>query len=370
MRVTQKDIARQLNLSQALVAGVLGDKPGVWVSAANRERIQQTAREMNYRPNAAARRLQSGKSDSVAFVVSHPAENLSLELGGIVAGLTLFLEPRGQDLTVKAFPQAQQALDGLTEMARTRTCDAVVLLGPSAEVEHQAALLESLHLPFVVIGCLENPHPEWPQIDFDHLEMMRRSVAHLTALGHKRIAYLGHGNREQYSARLEAGFRSAMRELAGDTAPENRMCRLQPVQGHGTDVWIGSLLALPPPDRPTAIVLGASDDVTWRELELALAQAGLRLGEGPGEFAATGVRHTNSPLLFGKAQGFSQTDFGHLMNTLCTSLLSPLLAGAAPTEFILRICPPMQDMESCDLLNYVRLHSETNSSKVFDLMAA
>ena len=65
MRVTQKDIANRLSLSQSLVAGVLADKPGVWVSPANRDRIQLVAREMGYRPNAAARRLRSGKSDSV-----------------------------------------------------------------------------------------------------------------------------------------------------------------------------------------------------------------------------------------------------------------------------------------------------------------
>ena len=126
MRVTQRDIAHTLNLSQSLVAGVLGDKPGVWASPENRERIRRTAREMGYRPNAAARRLRSGKSGCVGFVVINPPSDsasdseprrLPLDYGGIVETLAQFLGPHGYELTLKTFTETEAALDGLTEMA-------------------------------------------------------------------------------------------------------------------------------------------------------------------------------------------------------------------------------------------------------------
>lgn len=354
MRATQKTIAGKLNLSQSLVAGVLNDKPGVWVSPANRERIRQAAREMGYRPNAAARRLRSGKSDSVGLVVTHPGGGLPMEFGDIVAALSRFLNPLGHDLTMKTFSEPAPALDGLAEIAQTHTCDVVVLWGTSATVGPQAALLADLKMPFVVIGSLEEPHPQWPQIDFDHLGLMQRSVAHLTALGHRRIAYLGHDNGEQYVSHLEAGFREAMRSLAGDPSPERWMRRLGPVRGPESEALMVGWLSSPAPECPTAAVMGASDDSSWRGLELALARLGRRLGEGPGEFAATGLHHTDSPLLFGHACGFSQTDLGHLMETLCVSLLTPLLRGEAPETNVLQVCPPMREMDSFDLLNYAR----------------
>src|ERR1700722_6790495 len=66
MGVTQKDIAKRLNLSQSLVARVLGNSQDVWVSAENRRLIIFTAQELGYQPNSAARMLRTGKAYSVS----------------------------------------------------------------------------------------------------------------------------------------------------------------------------------------------------------------------------------------------------------------------------------------------------------------
>ena len=358
MRVTQKDIARALNLSQSLVAGVLGDKPGVWASQENRERIQRAAREMGYRPNIAARRLRSGKSDCVGFVVFHPRlanepSRLPPEYGSIVETLAQFLGPQGYELTLKTYSEAEDALDGLTEMARSHTCDVFVLRGPSAQVERQAARLEELHMPFIVIGSLEEPHPHWPQIDFDHARLMLLAVSHLAARGYRHIVYLGHDNAEQYSRRLETGFVTAMNEVLGRAAAATDIARVGANHDRKAEEQIAHWLAAPPASQPSAIVLGASDDAAWRGLELGLARIGRRLGEGVGEFAVVGLHQTASPLLFGQAQGFSQTDLAHLTETLCLSLLAPMLLGETPPECVLRVCPEMRPMPSLELLEYV-----------------
>lgn len=354
MRATQKDIARALNISQSLVAGVLGDKPGVWASPENRERIQRTAREMGYRPNTAARRLRSGKSDNVGFVLFHPhGRGLPPEYGGIVATLAQFLDSQGYDLTLKTFTDPEEALDGLTEMALAHACDVFVMDGPSAQIERQAARLEELRVPFVVMSSLEGDHPHWPCIDFDHARLMHQSVAYLAALGHRRIAYVGHDNFEQYAIRLEAGFIAAMREILGEAVPAGHLARLGAGRERRAEEQIARWRAEPAASRPSAVVLGASDDMTWRGLELGLARAGVRLGEGAGEFPAVGLHHTDAPLLFGQAQGFSQTDLAHLTETLCMSLLAPLLRGEAPVECVLRVCPPLMPMTSLGLLEYI-----------------
>lgn len=359
MRVTQKDIARALNLSQSLVAGVLADKSGVWASPENRERIHRAAREMGYRPNAAARRLRSGKSDSVGLVGLLPPTDvlprrLPPEYGSIVETLAQFLGSQGYDLTLKTFSDSEEALDGLTEMARDHVCDVFVLRGPSSQVERQAARLEDLRAPFVVMGSLEGSHPRRPQIDFDHARLMRLSVEYLTGLGHRHLAYLGHDNGEQYARRLEAGFAAAMEDVAGQSVPEGHVARFDADRDRQVEAQIARWLAEPPASRPCAVVLGASDDATWRGLELGLARAGLRLGEGAGGFPAVGLHHTNAPLLFGSAQGFSQTDLGHLTETLCIRLLAPLLRGETPPDCVLRVCPEMRPMPTLRLLEYVR----------------
>lgn len=359
MRVTQKDIARTLNLSQSLVAGILANKSGVWASPENRERIQRAALEMGYRPNIAARRLRTGKSHSVGFVVLHSpngsdTRRLPLDYGGIVEALTQYLDPLGYELILKTFTEPEQARESLAEMAQADACDVFVLCGPSSEADKQAAQLEAFKRPFVVLGSLEEARPLWPQIDFDHLGMMRQSVAYLASLGHRNLVYLGHANTEQYAQRLEAGFSAAMQGYLGKAPLVDDFARSEKERDLRTEEQMLNWLARPTETRPTAVVVGASDDATWRGLELGLARAGRRLGDKPGDFAATGLHHTDQPLLFGTALGFSQTDLGHLTEILCKALLQPLLVNEIPADPILRVCPPMLPMPSLRLLEYVR----------------
>ena len=67
MPITQKDIARELDISDSLVSKVLNSKKNVWASSELCERIRSTAREMGYRPNAAAQALVNGRANMVAI---------------------------------------------------------------------------------------------------------------------------------------------------------------------------------------------------------------------------------------------------------------------------------------------------------------
>ena len=65
--VTLKDIAARLNLSITTVSRALagyGD-----VAETTRQRVQQAAEEMGYVPDATARRLQKGRTDTIGFVI-------------------------------------------------------------------------------------------------------------------------------------------------------------------------------------------------------------------------------------------------------------------------------------------------------------
>lgn len=64
--VTRKDIARELNVSDSLVGKVLNGSANVWASPELCERIRLTARNMGYRPNAAAQALARGRTNLVA----------------------------------------------------------------------------------------------------------------------------------------------------------------------------------------------------------------------------------------------------------------------------------------------------------------
>ncbi|MBV9743462.1 MAG: LacI family DNA-binding transcriptional regulator, partial [Acidobacteriia bacterium] len=54
-----KDIAQDLNLSIVTISKVLRDHPDI--GAETRERVLQRVKELNYRPNLAARALVTGR---------------------------------------------------------------------------------------------------------------------------------------------------------------------------------------------------------------------------------------------------------------------------------------------------------------------
>ena len=67
MNVTMKDIALELGVSIGTVSKVLRDHPDI--SPETRERVRKRMRELNYRPNLAARALVTGRTHTVGLVV-------------------------------------------------------------------------------------------------------------------------------------------------------------------------------------------------------------------------------------------------------------------------------------------------------------
>jgi DNA-binding LacI/PurR family transcriptional regulator len=68
-RVTISDVAAASGVSRATVSFVLRDSPGQTISAATRERVRQTARDLGYVPHPIARALREGTSRIVVLII-------------------------------------------------------------------------------------------------------------------------------------------------------------------------------------------------------------------------------------------------------------------------------------------------------------
>lgn len=351
MAVTLRDIAKRLNLSPSLVSGVLNGRDGVWASEETRARVVEAAREAGYRPNAAARALRSGKSNTIALAYLY-TEQEYYRTGyiGVTELLADELGKIGYQLLVKAFTNSEMLRNGLTEMVRSRSCDGIVLWGREADVEAQGRLLASLAFPFIVKGRHEKTHPEWLQAEYDHEAMMARAVAHLAASGHERIAYLGFDFNETFCARLRDGFTQAVNEQTGYT-PSGVFLSAEGATTARAQAQMKRWLQLPPLKQPTALVIGASD-VAWRGVEIALAGAGRCLGDGPPDFAVAGVGSADLHLLFGHGHVLTANN-GVLAATLMSQLLAPLLQNTSVEDNIVRLLPPLLPAASLQLQRIV-----------------
>ena len=67
-RPTLADVAERAGLSKTAVSLVLNNRPNSRLSAQAQQRVREAARDLNYRPNPAARSLRIGKTRTVGFI--------------------------------------------------------------------------------------------------------------------------------------------------------------------------------------------------------------------------------------------------------------------------------------------------------------
>lgn len=350
MRTRLKDVADRLQLSTALVSGVLNDRPNVWASDETRSRIRETARELNYRPNSAAQALSRGTTKTVSFVYRRlEGPEYRLAYSGLVDALSEVLQEQGYDLVVSNFATQEAVMEHLGQLAANRASDAVILWGREADTEPQAELLESLKIPFVVKGRHELKHPHWNQVDFDHEGMMERAVDHLANLGHTRLAYLGFPYDEGFVHGLRRGFFQG-HILRFGYGPDADMIAEHEDDVAPNEATINRWLRYPEHERPTAFVIGAGN-AAWQTVETCLAQVGGRLGYGVGDFAAAGVASLFFRLMFGDAVAFQGIEIDNLARIAGPSLLDSILRSA-PHQPIQRLLPQLTPASSLKLLNH------------------
>lgn len=105
--VTLADVARHAGVSKTQVSFVLNRKNLHLVSAERRDRISQAIRELNYRPNQAARRLAGKPSHLIGLLI--PGGSVT-PYGPLIQGVLTTARLRGFQVVVAPAPSADDAL--------------------------------------------------------------------------------------------------------------------------------------------------------------------------------------------------------------------------------------------------------------------
>ena len=202
---TLKQVAQRAGVSINTASRALNNKADV--HRATRERVLKVAQELGYVPNALARSLVEGRSNTVGLVVADVTNPFSgqltrgVEEAARAAGYALVLTNSNEDDALE-----QQAVRTL----RSKRVDGLLIHPAQASYEH----LEQCYQDGIPVVLL-NRHIDQLNADYvinDNRSGAYQAVHHLVTLGHRRILHITGSERVSSVRERLIGYRCALDE--------------------------------------------------------------------------------------------------------------------------------------------------------------
>ncbi|WP_405062581.1 LacI family transcriptional regulator [Kribbella sp. NBC_01505] len=319
--VTRNDVARYAGVSTAVVSYVVNDGPRA-VSPQARERVLEAIRVLGYRPNATARALRTGSTQTFGLITPDGGNPLFAELAKAI----------DRAAAERGYVVLQTSADGDPETERTkvaqllaRQVSGLVLVTPA-----EAPDLAGADVPVVVVNRVL---PGVSSVSPRYREGARAAVEHLAWHGHTRIALvIGEPGPRSEVARgagseRERGWREGLRAAGLADGPLIRV-RFSRDGGYAAGRWLAGLEV-----RPTAVFV--SSDLQAVGVLRAVREAGLLVPEDVAVVAFDGTAEAEwcwPPL----------TVVRQPLERMATEVVRQLVEGPAgrttayPTELVIR----------------------------------
>lgn len=276
-RSTSTDVAKLAGVSRTTVSFVLNDVMGVSISDVTRKRVLDAARELDYHPNIAGKKLVSGKTYTIGLVLCQLPEQIFTDafLPQVMLGVEQAAIQQGFHVLLK--PIDPNANGGYASLIRENHVDGILLSGPRLDDKALVKLHEE-GVPIMLMGQL--PGTTIPFVDVDASAGAQSAVQHLITLGHQRVGMITNAPLTYTSAQQRRdGYLQAL-NAAGLPVDESLIQEGNYTPSSGFEA-MSALLELAP---PITAVFVASDVVAMGAL-LSIKRAGLRI---PQDIAVAG----------------------------------------------------------------------------------
>jgi LacI family transcriptional regulator len=245
-----------------------------WVAAETRDRVLQAARDLQYRRNALAGSLRSGRTRIIGMLVSNILNPL---YAGQVRGVQDVADLQGYQVILANTDEDVQKERRLLETLREQQVDGLIVI-PCHITASRVALAEFYQASIPVV-VLNRTLRGLDGVMFDGLDEIRQAVQHLIDQGHQQVALVTPPVTKLTPGRWGT-YRAVLRKNGIEYDP-------QLIRHAGHDVQAGyaatrELMSLPRP--PTAMY--ASTSMLTLGVLLAARDLGLRM---PDDLALIGA---------------------------------------------------------------------------------
>lgn len=268
------DVAKHAGVSVASVSRVLSGLPGV--GEATRDKVMASVEALGYRPNLAARRLRSQRTDTLGLIVSDIRNPYFMEVSRAVEDVAYAHGLRVMFCNADEDPEKENIY---LEMMRDENVAGVIL---SPTLPLLASYRQSDYpFPVVLIDRCESD-TDADAVVLDNVDAAQRLVRHLVEAGHQRIAFFygaasatGRQRLQGYQDALSSAGLTPIAQALKPTTDEARAVMRQYLEKHSQlpDAVVASsgliLLGLVEALReanlryPDDLAIAGFDDMPW-----------------------------------------------------------------------------------------------------------
>ncbi len=300
-----KDVAREAGVSVATVSRVLAGHSGVSETA--RQRVLAAVQVLDYRPDLAARRLRSRRTDTIGLIVSDIRNPFFTEVSRAVEDMAYRNRMRVILCNADEDPE-KEAL--YLDLMRDENVSGVIL-SPSLPTLARFRLSDYPFPVVLVDRCDRETHAD--AVVLDNVDSAYRLTAHLIEQGYRRIAFI-YGATSATGRQRHEGYVTAMathgletltqavpatvdaaRAAAGELARERPLP--EALMGSNGLILLGLVEALREAQLPfpEQIALAGFDDLPWTRLVgsgiTVIAQPTYDIGQAATELLLQRIAH-------------------------------------------------------------------------------
>lgn len=207
-----KDVAKLARVNVGTVSRVLNRSKGVEkFGEACIQRVEAAARSLNYQVNYHARSMKIGRSNAIGMALTR-ATTTSFDYftAAMTAGVDSAVLTQSYHYVSVASTPEQSPVDTGLVFLQERRIDGLIVLGYGL-LPAELAKLEATPKPIVLVEYYKKT--SLPVVNLDDGKGVKKAVAHLAALGHKRLLWAGLTNRNDFHAtRRHSAFQAETRK--------------------------------------------------------------------------------------------------------------------------------------------------------------
>ena len=202
---TIREVAKVAGVSYATVSHVLNNTR--FVSQETRDRVMAAIDELDYRPNALARSLRSGKTDTIGLILPDSSNPFFAEIGRSIEDAAFEL---GYNVFLCNTDGNVHREQLYVDLLSKKQVDGIIFVAAGDQVDSLNALLND-EMPVVLVDR-DLPNIEVDAVLTDNRQGGYLATRHLIELGHRRIACITGPSSITSGAERVTGYRQALEE--------------------------------------------------------------------------------------------------------------------------------------------------------------